>query len=178
MDVTEFRQDADQNYFGTTVVHPLGLTVLVLLCIAMFMIPRRWAFVPMLILACFISPAQRVVIGGFNWDFARIVVLAGWLRLMFRREIRPLLWGPLDKCVVWFTVSGMAIYFLDYQTWDAFKYRLGWGYDVIAFYFYLRQVFHADMDVKRVAMAFALLSVPVAAFFAYEFETQRNVFSV
>jgi hypothetical protein len=176
--VEDFRQDADQNYFGTTVVHPVGLTVLIALCVLMLFIPRRWAFLPLLVLACFIAPAQRIMVGGLNWDFPRILVLAGWLRLVVRGEIRKLQSSALDRCVIWFAISGTLVYFALYQTWDSFKYRLGWGYDVVAFYFFLRQVFHRDMDIRRVANSFSLLAVPVAAFFALEFFTHRNVFSV
>jgi hypothetical protein len=176
--VEDFRQDVEQNYFGTTVVHPVGITVLVILCIAIFLVPRRWIFAPMIVLACFIAPAQRVMLGGFNWDFARILVLAGWLRLLLRREIRPLLWGAMDRCVLWFVVAGVSIYFIRDPTWDAFKYKLGWGYDVVAFYFLLRHCFHGDMDVRRVAAVFATLALPVAVFFAVEFMTRKNIFSV
>lgn len=174
----DFREDAAQDYFGTTVVHPVGATMLVLLCIAIFLVPRRWMFAPMIVLACFIAPAQRVMLGGFNWDFARILVLAGWLRLVLRREIRPLVWGALDRCVLAFVVAGVAIYFIRVGTWDSFKYRLGWGYDVAAFYFLLRQSFLGDFDVRRVATVFAVLSVPVAALFTLEYLTHRNIFSV
>jgi hypothetical protein len=178
LDLQDFRQDAEQNYFGTTVLHPVGVTVLIILCIVMFRVPRRWAFAPLIVLACFIPPAQRVMLGGLNWDFPRILVLAGWVRLLLRREIRPLQWSAMDRAVVWFGVSGVVIYFFNYGTWDALKYRFGWGYDVLAFYFFLRQVFQGDMDVKRVAMTFAVLSIPVAVFFAIEFTTHRNMFSV
>ena len=79
----DFREDAAQDYFGTTVVHPVGMTVLVLLCAVMFLVPRRWMFAPMIVLACFIAPAQRVMLGGFNWDFARILVpIANLARLI------------------------------------------------------------------------------------------------
>jgi hypothetical protein len=178
MDPTDFRQDADQSYFGTDVIHPVGATVLILLCVLMFVIPRRWGFLPLLVLACFVAPAQRVIIGGLNWDFPRILVLAGWARLVLRGEMRKLQWSALDRCVIAFAISGTLIYFALYRTWDSFKYRLGWGYDVVAFYFFLRQVFHRDMDIRRVANSFSLLSVPVAAFFMLEFLTHRNVFSV
>jgi hypothetical protein len=174
----DFRQDAEQNYFGTTVVHPIGMTVLVILCLVMFLVPRRWMFAPMIVLACFIAPAQRVMLAGLNWDFARILVLAGWARLVLRREIRPLSWGAIDRCVLALAVAGVAIYFIRVGTWDSLKYRLGWGYDIVAFYFLLRQCFLGDFDVRRVAVVFAILSVPVAAFFTLEFLTKRNVFSV
>jgi len=154
------------------------MTVLVLLCAVMFLVPRRWMFAPMIVLACFIAPAQRVMLGGFNWDFARILVLAGWARLLVYREIRPLQWGAIDRCVLGLCVAGVGIYFARVGTWDAFKYRLGWGYDVVGFYFLLRQCFHGDFDIRRVGTVFAVLAVPVAAFFALEFLTHRNIFSV
>jgi hypothetical protein len=159
------------------VVHPVGLGVLVLLSILMLLLPKRWAFATMLVLACFISPAQRVMVGGVNMDFPRILMVVGWLRLAIRREFVRLKWNAVDTWLVAFAVLGIIAYTYLYLNMDAFKYRIGWFMDVVGFYFLFRFLFHGDPDPKRVGAAFALLSIPLAVFFAIEFVTHRNLFA-
>jgi hypothetical protein len=174
--VEDFREDAPA-YFGQTVVHPVGLAVLALCALLIFLLPRRWAFASMLVLACFISPAQRVMVVGVNMDFPRLLMLAGWLRLLVRRELRRLDWNAVDSWLVAFAVLGLVAYTYLYLDVAAFKYRIGWMMDVVGFYFLFRFLFHGDPDPKRVGAVFALLSLPIAVCFAIEFETHHNLFA-
>jgi hypothetical protein len=165
------------DYFGRTVVHPAGLTLCILLAIATFVVPRKWAFVPMVVLACFVSSAQRIIIFSLNFDFLRLLILAGWLRLALRGELKGLTWNVIDTCVVAYAFCGVAAYCALHADGDALKNRLGWAYDVLGFYFLFRFLFADGVDPRDVGKAFAVIAVPVAAFFAFEFATHRNLFA-
>jgi len=175
--VEDYKEDL-QDYFGRTVVHPVGLALVAILAVAIVLVPRRWALLPMVLVACFISQAQRIIVAGLNFDFLRIMIVAGWTRLLVRREFGPLRWNAVDTCLVMFATCGVTAYCLLHADADALKYRLGWAFDVLGYYFLFRFLLRDDADPRIVVRPFILASVPVAAFFAVEYATHRNLFSV
>jgi hypothetical protein len=175
--VEDYKEDL-VDYFGHTVVHPAGLAIVVLLAISMLLVPRRWALLPMVLVACFVSQAQRIVIVGLNFDFPRILMLAGFLRLLVRGEFGRLRWSAIDTCLSLYAVSGVVTYCMLHADAEALQYRLGWAFDIVGSYFLFRFLLRTDADPKTVARPFVLASVPVAAFFAVEYLTHRNLFSV
>ena len=58
----ELAQTFTSSFHNQTTVHPVGLMAVVILGLATLMLPRRWAFMPMLIMACFLAPGQRIVL--------------------------------------------------------------------------------------------------------------------
>jgi hypothetical protein len=175
--VEDYKEDL-ADYFGRTVVHPAGATLCALLALALFFVPRRWAFLPLVLLACFVSSAQRVMVAGLNFDFLRLLVMAGWIRVLVRGEARGLAWNLIDTCVLLYAVIGVTTHSVLHADWDAVKYRLGWAYDVIGLYFLCRFLLQGLPDPRLVAKAFVVASVPVAIVFAIEYATHRNLFSV
>jgi len=173
----DYKEDL-ADYFGHTVVHPVGLTIVIALAIATLVVPRRWAFLPMVFLGCFVSAAQRVMVCGLNLDFPRILILAGFLRLLVRGEFARLKWNAVDTCVSLFAVAGVITYVALHADGPALQYRLGWAFDVAGFYFLFRFLLRGDADPRNVARPFVLASVPVAAFFAVELFTHHNLFAV
>jgi hypothetical protein len=52
----------DRDYYGATVLHPIGLAAVLVFGIAMCLLPRRHAVWPVIAMACFVAPAQRIVV--------------------------------------------------------------------------------------------------------------------
>ena len=67
--------DADVNrvfeWSNQTTLHPIGLAAVLVLGIVMLSVPRRLAVVPLIVLACFISQRQRIVIMTLDFDLLR-----------------------------------------------------------------------------------------------------------
>jgi hypothetical protein len=78
----EIQLVGNPSYVGQTTVHPLGLLAVFVLGICVLFLPRRWSVLPLLIIACFIPSVQRIIIAGLNFDFIRIMVLFGVMRLI------------------------------------------------------------------------------------------------
>ena len=72
------------DYIGQTVLNPLGLIAILVLGTAMVVLPRRYAVWPMIIMGCFVSPAQRIVLFSLNFDLLRLMVLFGTTRVLTR----------------------------------------------------------------------------------------------
>lgn len=167
------------EYFDQTTLHPLGLAAMLALGLLLLALPRRWALLPVIVMACFVAPAQRIVVVGLNFDLMRVLVLIGFARVVARSELRGLRWKPLDTAVTCWAVVGTITYTLLWQSTDALIYQLGWKiFDGLFAYALFRALVRDWADVRRTALAFAVVSVPVALAFGVERATGRNAFSV
>jgi hypothetical protein len=166
------------EWAGQTMVHPVGFASVLLLGIALLLLPRRWAVLPMLIIACFIPSAQRIVILGMDFNFLRIMVVFGFFRLLFRREYKSFTWSSLDTAIVLWGLSAMTIYVFREGSFSAFVNRLGFGFDAFGMYFLFRCLVQNWQDVTTVIYGIILISLPVALFFVIENRTGRNMFSI
>ncbi len=166
------------EYFDQTTLHPLGLTALLALGLLLVALPRRWALLPVIVMACFVAPAQRIMIVGLNFDLMRMLVLIGFARVVVRGEIRTLKWKPLDTAVTAWALAGTLAYTILWQSTDALVYQMGWKvFDGLFAYAVFRALVRDWADVRRAALAFAVVSVPVAMAFAVERATGRNAFA-
>ena len=166
------------EFQNITNVHPLALVIVLVLGSAMLAVHRRWSFLPMLIIACFISAAQKITVFGMDFNFLRIMVLFGLIRLFIYDEYRYFEWKPLDVVLVLWTVSAIVIHVLQRGTFASFVNRLGFGFDAFGMYFLFRCLVRDWRDVDHIIWACILISIPVALFFIFENRVGRNVFSV
>lgn len=164
-------------FHNHTTVHPVGLAILLLLGIAMLALPRRRAMIPVLLCASFIAVAQRVVVFSLDFNFLRIIVLFGWARILLRQEYRGYKWKTLDYCVLAWATSSLVIYPISHGL-SGIIYKLGVSFESLGMYFIIRILVRDLADVSALIDALAIISVPVACFFAIEWQTHRNPFSV
>jgi hypothetical protein len=166
------------EYTNQTTVHPLGLLAVAVLGLCVLNLPRRWAVLPLLIMACFVPSAQRIVIAGLDFDFLRIMVLFGVMRLILRKEYINFLWKPLDTALVLWTISSMFFYILRQGDFAAVVNRLGFAFNAFGMYFLFRCLIQDWQDVDQIIRGCIWLSIPVAILFLLENLTGRNLFSV
>jgi hypothetical protein len=166
------------EYANHTTVHPLGLLAVAVLGLCVLYVPRRWSVLPLLIMACFVSSAQRIVVAGLDFDFLRIMVLFGVIRLMFRKEYINFVWKPLDIAVILWTISSMFFYVLQQGDFAAVVNRLGFAFNAFGMYFLFRCLIQDWQDVNQIIRGCIWLSIPVAIFFLLENLTGRNLFSI
>jgi hypothetical protein len=164
-------------YDNQTVVQPFGLTALVILAIALLLLPRRFAFLPILLLASIIPSAQRIVVGGLDFTFLRLLVLVGFLRVAARSEFRGFSWGPLDRAVIACVVVTGIAYVTRLRSFAALVLQLGVTFDLIGMYLLTRLLMRSWRDLDRLALSAILVSIPTAVFFLIEARTGRNFFS-
>ena len=151
---------------------------MIFLGLAMLLLPRRLAIVPMLLMACFIASAQRLVIFTLDFNVLRVMVIIGWLRLLIRHEMVGLKWRSLDLAIIAWAISGTLANVLLYMNSQAVIYRLGFMYDALGMYFLFRYLIRDWHDVEAIAISLVCISIPVAAAFVLEMRTGKNVFSM
>jgi len=149
-----------------------------LLGLAMLLVPRRYAAVPMLLMACFISPAQRVVIFSLDFNLLRLMILFGWARILLLGETAGFRWRWIDTALILWTCSGLAAAWLREGAFGAVVYRLGLAYDAIGMYLLFRLLIRSLADVEAIVRCACVIAIPVAAVFVLEHLTGRNVFAV
>jgi hypothetical protein len=166
------------SFAGQTTVHPLGLAAVAVLGLCILFLPRRWAVFPFLVMACFVSSAQRIVVAGLDFDFLRIMVLFGVMRLVFRKEHINFIWKPLDTVIVFWAISSMFFFVVQQGTFGAVVNRLGIAFDAFGMYFVFRCLIKDWQDLDRMVFGVIIISIPVAVFFMLENRTGRNIFSI
>ncbi len=161
-----------------TNIHPLSVVAVVVLGVALILLPRRWAVLPMLIIACFFPSVQKITVFEMDFDLVRIIVLFGVSRLIFRKEYFHFSWKPLDIAVMLWATSSMVIYILQQGSFSAVINQLGFLFDVFGMYFLFRCLIQNWSDLEYIVFGFILISIPVFAFFLVENRTGRNLFSI
>lgn len=166
------------TWANQTTLHPLGLLILAGLCLAAVFVQREYAVLPSLLLACFVAPAQRIVVAGLDFSFVRILTIVSLLRVLGRDEFRAFVWTKLDKAMIAWGIVGSLSYILLRGTTAAVIYKLGVAIDSLGLYFLFRFLVRDLEDLRRIVVWLITLSLPVAVFLFIEKQTGRNLFSI
>ena len=166
-----------QPWHNQTTLHPFGLIAVLLCGAALIVLPRRFAIVPILVMACFVAPAQRVVLASMDFNLLRLVVVLGWVRVVLHQQWRGLNWNRMDTFVCLWALWGAAAFTLTHLSSAALINRLGFLFDALGMYFLFRMLLRDWADLRLLATAAAVLAVPVACAFLIEKATARNMFA-
>ncbi|MCZ6835872.1 MAG: hypothetical protein O7G85_08870 [Planctomycetota bacterium] len=169
---------SNNTWANTTLLHPLGLAALVVLGFAMLLLPRRYAIVPMIIMACFLGPAQRIVVLTLDFNLLRVMVLFGWMRILLRGETSEFHWKAIDGLVFAWALSGLVAMTLLHGTIETLIYKLGFVFDAAGMYFLFRVLIRDWNDIDAIATSVVVISLPVAIAFLIEKSTGRNSFAI
>jgi hypothetical protein len=157
-----------------------GLAIIFLLvtAAALLALPRRWAPLPLLMGACYMTPGQSIDIGPFHFTVLRLLLLLGVIRVLIRQERLPgrlngldwllLLWGAWQVCSSAFHKP----------FGEALVFRLGIAYNVLGIYFLVRVFCRNVEDMIQIIKLTAFLLVPVALEMVSEKLTGRNLFGL
>src|ERR1700733_542080 len=162
---------------GTTFINPIGLAFTLLMGVLVIVLPRRYALLPVIALACYMTMGMRFVVAGMNFTMMRVLLLFGWARLLLRSELRRLRLNQIDKGMIAFTIVSVLTYTALWGTYDALKDKIGLAYNVLGFYFFFRFLLRDLDDVVRLFKMCAYLIVPLAGLMALEKSTGINSFA-
>ncbi len=165
--------------FGETVLNPLGALFTIIMCVIILVVRREKMIVPVIILSCFITQMQRVVIFGVDMPMIRIILLFGFLRVMLSNEKSTMTFNSIDKLIVYFTLCKVMIYTLLWGDFGALKYMLGQSYEVVGIYFLVRLTVSDIEDFDSIVKTIIIASIPIAIFMVVEHRTEGwNFFSI
>ena len=165
------------NDAGHTTLHPVGVTVLLCLMVATFLLPRRHSAVPLVLIGSLMSCAQRIMVGSLNFPFLRLLLVVAVLRMLMRSEYRGVRLTGLDALIVIFAFLKIFVFVLYYQSFSALIFIVGTVSDPLFCYIFFRCFLRTWDDFQSLILSFALASLPVALAFAIENSTRQNLFS-
>lgn len=162
---------------------PLTIVLLLVASSLIVFLPRKYTPLPFLLASLMIPLGQVIVVGGLHFMVFRILILAGWVRLIARRMLfntreAGFKINPIDRAVIWWSFVSVITFTLLYLSLDAFINRMGFVYNVIGVYFLLRFLISDWDDADRVIKLFSFLCVVFACFMILEQQTGRNVFAM
>lgn len=110
---------------NTTNISSIGLLFVILMGILIVTLPRRTAFVPLFLIACYVTLGQNIVLSNLNFTLLRIVLLFALVRTFLRGEFKFIRFGSIDKAVLVWIIANVAAYTILRQTFAAFTNRMG-----------------------------------------------------
>lgn len=153
-------------------MNPLLLTLSAGLVLAQFALPRRLAFLPLLVAACH-TPYQSMLAGQFS--AVRLVLIAGILRMLGSGLNRWTFRNPLDLLLlVWSSVALLSAF--GHETGNPFQYRAGLVLNVFGTYLYTRAYIRTTADFSASVRALAVVLVPLAGMLLVEVITGANAY--
>jgi hypothetical protein len=159
-------------------MNSFAVILLILNAVAMLTLPRRWAILPLLLGACYMTAAQSIDLGPFHFTVLRLLLLVGVIRALARGERLPgglnrldwllLLWGGWAIC--------SSVFHKPVQ--EVLVFRLGMVYNAFGLYFLIRIFCQTTEELAQLIKLTGFLLVPVALEMANEKLTHRNLFGV
>jgi hypothetical protein len=148
-------------------------------CVALLLaLPRRWAPLPLLIAATYMTAGQALDIGGLNFTVIRIVAAAGLVRVLAKGERIAGGWQPMDALVaawaVWTVLSGL----FHQEVERTLIFRLGYVFDNAVIYFLFRVFMRNLGELLQLCKVVILVLTPLAVLMLWEKTQGYNWFSV
>jgi len=161
-----------------TLLHPVAIAFTLLMALWMIRSRRSQAVLPIVLVACLIPAAQRILIGGFDFTMVRMLILVGIVRVAAKGELNAFKPIPLDYALVLWIASASMIYTIREGSFAAFVSTMGSGLDTVGIYFLLRCLLRTPRDIENGLRIFAGVTVLIGFFMAIEWLTARNMFHV
>lgn len=155
-----------------------SIAFFVLNAIALLSFPRRWASLPLLIGACYMTLGQGILIGSFNFPVVRMLAAIGLIRVIIRRERLAGGMNGLDWAMVVWSAWALSSSFFHKDETAALIFRFGLVYNVCGIYFLLRVFCQSLDEAVFICRLMAILLIPVAVEMLYEKVAFHNLFSV
>lgn len=157
---------------------PIAIVFLLVASVALLTVPRRWAAMPLLAGACFMTLGQAIQIGPFTFPVVRLLILVGFLRVALRGEWKGNKIIALDTLMlIWATWFATASAFHEEPRAMLVTY-LGLIYNALGTYVLIRCFCRTLEDFRYLIKILMIVMVPVALEMVAEQITRHNFFSV
>lgn len=145
---------------------------------ALLVLPRRWAPVPLLAGACYMTLGQRTELGPFHFTVIRILIFVGVMRIFVRRERPAGSFTRMDWLMLCFAAWALCSSAFHQKPTEVLVNHLGMVYNVLGVFFLIRCFCQSEDDVVGIVRWTAIILVPVAFEMLFEQATQRNLFAL
>ena len=159
-------------------MNPFAISFLLINSIALLRLPRRWAPLPLLVGACYMTLDQGIELGSFHFPVVRMLLAVGLIRVIIRGERLVGRMNSLDWLMVVWAVWGLISSFFHRDVSGVLVNHLGLVYNACVIYFLLRVFCQSLDDVLMLCRITAILLIPLSIIILFEKMTGHNLFSV
>jgi hypothetical protein len=163
---------------GYSNVNPVALLFLVSMSLVMLQGQRRTAVKALLAIAAFLPLGQQIVLFGLHFQFFRILIVVGFIRLLSRGEFRSFKSNRLDKLFIAWALVGMVCGALRDPGSIMGTNCLGGAFNAFGTYFLIRVLIKDPTETLEHLRFLALAAVVVSLAMCWEYVVHRNLFAV
>jgi hypothetical protein len=145
--------------------------------VALLLLPRRWAPLPLLVGACYMTRAQAIEIGVATLTVVRILIAIGIIRIAIRREWVRGFGNSLDWLIVAWGVWMVASVLFHTNPSAGFVLRVREAYEAWGLYLLFRVFVQSKEDIRQLSKILALVMLPIAVAMASEKSSGVNFFA-
>jgi len=150
---------------------------LILASVVLIASPRKWAPLPFLMTACYITLGQVIKVGPFHFMAIRILIAVGLIRVLIRREKPAGGLNGLDWLIIFWGITAISVSPFHKDPEATFINHLGRAYDTLGIYLLMRSFVRTPEEIKGLISVIAIILVPVALEMFHEQITHKNLFS-
>lgn len=166
-----------------TSLSPLAAALLALAVLAMWLTPRRYAVVPLLLGAFLVPSGAMVVLAGAHLQPVRILAIFGGLRLAVMRPAshEPRLaggWNNIDTAFLACSLTRAAAFCFQFLTFAAVVNQAGNLLATLGIYFILRQLIRDEQDIATAIKAMIVVASVSSASMLWEELRLQNLFGI
>jgi hypothetical protein len=159
-------------------VNAIGLLFLLAMSLVMWQGRRHAAVNALLATAAFLPLGQQIVVFGLHFQFFRIIVVVGFMRVLARGETTGFKLNSVDKLFgAWALVSAICGALREPDS-IAGVHCLGGAFNSLGTYFLIRVLIKEPNELLRHIRFLAIAAVIVGLAISLEFITHRNLFAV
>ncbi len=150
---------------------------LIINAVALLAVPRRWAPLPLLVGACYMTLGQGIELGPLHFPVIRMLIAVGIVRVIIRGEHLMGRTHSLDWLMVVWAAWALVSSLFHGDALGALVNRLGLVYNACGIYFLLRISCQSLDDMATLCRITAILLIPLSIMILFEKMTGHNLFS-
>jgi hypothetical protein len=158
-----------------TVLHPVVALALLVSIVLMLWRPRKYAIVPFFLCTFLVPRGQELLLAGAHFYVRFILVLIGFIRVVFDRFRIAGGFNVVDKIfIVWISYRVFAATITNWP--GGITEQLAFLLQAVCGYFLLRYLIQSEDDVLRAAKTLAVIALISGLCMLYEKHTNVNLF--
>jgi hypothetical protein len=166
-----------------TVLHPIVLVAMLLAVVLLFVLPRKYVIVPVLITAFLIPLGQELYIVGLHLFVYRILILVAFIRAMVSKVSKQKSpyaggWNSIDTAFTCYVVFSAAATMMQYPKMEALANQAGYLWDYLLGYLLLRSLIQDSTDTILAIKCIVGLMVLLGAAMVVEHIKMVNIFGL
>lgn len=157
-------------------MNTLGAGILTVLMLMVLFAPRRWALLGMMAGVLYLTQGEKIAVFGLNLFALRFLEVAGFTRIMLRREFSFSSLNEIDRAFLWLYIYTTVVFLL--RSTEGQAYQIGIAVDAILCYFTFRGLIENIADLRWFLRSLLILLVPYVTLLIIESMSNHNFFAI